>query len=105
MTEDLDIRIATEGDMTMEELCSLYDAVGWTSYTADPDRLAAAIRGSSHVLAAHHDASWLAALARTSRPRTSTTRSPRASPTRATIPSGARYAATTGGGASGTDAA
>ena len=52
MTEDLDVRIATEGDTTIEDLCSLYDAVGWTSYTADPDRLAAAIRGSSHVVAA-----------------------------------------------------
>lgn len=37
-----------------EELVELYAAVGWTTYTSDPDVLEAAVRGSSHVVTARH---------------------------------------------------
>ncbi|MGC5628687.1 GNAT family N-acetyltransferase [Georgenia sp. Z1344] len=40
-----------EGD----ELTELYDAVGWTAYTRDPDRLAAAVAGSASVATARED--------------------------------------------------
>ena len=34
------------------DLVGLYDAVGWTGYTRDPEALARAIAGSSHVVTA-----------------------------------------------------
>lgn len=37
-----------------EELVELYDAVGWSTYTADPEALEAAITGSSHVVTARY---------------------------------------------------
>lgn len=37
------------------ELVSLYDSVGWTAYTVDPDGLARAIAGSTHVVTARHE--------------------------------------------------
>ena len=61
--------------------------------------------GSSQVLAAHHEASSRGSFASTRRPRTSCTAAPSASTIGATIPSGARYAAATGGGREGTAAA
>ena len=36
-------------------LCALYDAVGWSAYTRDPDKLLAAFRGSSLVVEARAD--------------------------------------------------
>jgi GNAT superfamily N-acetyltransferase len=47
------------------ELQTIYDAVGWTAYTRDPERLAAAIAGSHLVLTARDDAGRLVGLART----------------------------------------
>ncbi|SOC55018.1 GNAT family N-acetyltransferase [Ornithinimicrobium cerasi] len=38
----------------LDELLELYTAVGWSSYTADPERLEAAVRGSSHVVTARY---------------------------------------------------
>ncbi|PYI66312.1 GNAT family N-acetyltransferase [Arthrobacter livingstonensis] len=37
---------------TLPELLELFDAVGWTTYTKEPEALAAAVRGSSTVVAA-----------------------------------------------------
>ncbi|WP_040166111.1 GNAT family N-acetyltransferase [Microbacterium gorillae] len=48
-----------------DELVALYGAVGWTAYTADPDRLAASVAGSTLVLAARDEAGALVGLART----------------------------------------
>jgi len=48
------------------ELLSLYDAVGWSAYTADPERLVRAVRGSHLVLCARNEATGsLVGLART----------------------------------------
>ncbi len=47
------------------ELLTLYDAIGWTAYTRDPDRLAAAIAGSHLVLTARDDWGQLIGLVRT----------------------------------------
>lgn len=41
---------------TDTELVSLYDAVGWSAYTAAPERLARAVRGSHLVLCARNEA-------------------------------------------------
>jgi len=35
-----------------DQLCALYDSVGWTAYTKDPKALAAAISGSDFVVTA-----------------------------------------------------
>lgn len=35
-----------------EELTALYDSVGWTAYTCDPERLRAAVDSSMHVVTA-----------------------------------------------------
>lgn len=48
-----------------DELVALYASVGWTAYTADPDRLTAALRGSHIVLTARDDAGALVGLVRT----------------------------------------
>lgn len=42
---------------TDAELVSLYEAVGWSAYTDDAERLARAVRGSHLVLCARNDAS------------------------------------------------
>ncbi|WP_029135682.1 GNAT family N-acetyltransferase [Nakamurella lactea] len=47
------------------ELLALYDAVGWSAYTRDPDRLTAAVAGSHAVLTARDDDGRLVGLART----------------------------------------
>jgi GNAT superfamily N-acetyltransferase len=47
------------------ELIDLYDAVGWTAYTQDPERLIAAIDGSHAVFTARADDGRLIGLART----------------------------------------
>lgn len=46
------------------ELLALYDAVGWSAYTREPDTLVAGVQGSSLVLTARDDADELVGLAR-----------------------------------------
>ncbi|MFC9443939.1 MULTISPECIES: GNAT family N-acetyltransferase [unclassified Brevibacterium] len=40
---------------TRDELLALYESVGWSNYTTDPDRLVAAIHGSRCVVTARND--------------------------------------------------
>lgn len=47
-----EIVITADDRPSREELLSLYDAVGWSSYTTDPDVLKAAVDGSTHVVTA-----------------------------------------------------
>jgi GNAT superfamily N-acetyltransferase len=42
-------------DIPLAELVALYGAVGWTAYVRSPERLRAAVRGSSCVLVARRD--------------------------------------------------
>jgi GNAT superfamily N-acetyltransferase len=44
-----------EGQPGRDELVGLYDAVGWSAYTRDPEQLVAAIEGSHTVLTARDD--------------------------------------------------
>lgn len=53
MTDD--VRIAEDDEPTLDELLSLYESVGWTTYTAHPQTLLAAIRGSSCVVTARSE--------------------------------------------------
>ena len=46
------VEIVVEQQIAEEELCSLYNAVGWSVYTQDPSRLKAAMDGSHFVVAA-----------------------------------------------------
>lgn len=48
-----------------DELVALYDAVGWTAYTRDPEALTASIAGSHSVLTARDAAGRLLGLVRT----------------------------------------
>jgi len=48
-----------------DELVGLYRAVGWTTYSDDPDTLVAAVRGSHRVLTAREGAGRLVGLVRT----------------------------------------
>lgn len=48
-----------------DELVALYDAVGWSAYTRDPEALTASIAGSHSVLTARDDAGHLLGLVRT----------------------------------------
>lgn len=52
------------GDLNFEEVLDLYDSVGWTAYTKDPQRLEAALHGSSSIVQARAG-SQLVGLART----------------------------------------
>ena len=47
----------------LDELIDLYDSVGWTAYTRDPETLRRAMTGSSRVVTAH-DGDRLAGVAR-----------------------------------------
>ncbi|ROR36512.1 acetyltransferase (GNAT) family protein [Curtobacterium sp. JUb34] len=47
------------------ELVALYDAVGWTAYTRDPEALRAAVAGSHTVVTARDDDGQLLGLLRT----------------------------------------
>ncbi|WP_435298706.1 GNAT family N-acetyltransferase [Timonella sp. A28] len=47
-----------------EETLDLYAAVGWVTYTQDPDALMAALEGSSYVLTARNDEGVLVGLVR-----------------------------------------
>lgn len=48
-----------------QELLGLYDGVGWTAYTGDPDALVAAVAGSHLVLTARDDDGTLVGMVRT----------------------------------------
>lgn len=54
-----EIVITADDRPTREELVGLYAAVGWTSYTVDPDTLEAAIDGSTRVVTARYDGDLL----------------------------------------------
>jgi len=47
-----------------DELLALYDAVGWTTYTAEPDRLVQAVANSTWVVTYRDDDDTLVGLAR-----------------------------------------
>ncbi|WP_131105125.1 GNAT family N-acetyltransferase [Ornithinimicrobium sufpigmenti] len=49
-----EIVITADDRPSREELVGLYDAVGWSTYTTDPDVLEAAIEGSTHVVTARY---------------------------------------------------
>src|SRR5690606_27000051 len=49
-----EIVISADDRPGREELVELYDAVGWTSYTTDPDVLVAAVEGSTRVVTARY---------------------------------------------------
>lgn len=54
-----EIDISAEDRPTREELVDLYETVGWTTYTADPDTLVAAVDGSSRVVTARYQGELL----------------------------------------------
>jgi GNAT superfamily N-acetyltransferase len=49
-----EIVISADDRPAREELIELYDAVGWTTYTIDPDLLVAALAGSTRVVTARY---------------------------------------------------
>jgi GNAT superfamily N-acetyltransferase len=59
------MRIATERTLTRDEAVDLYDSVGWTGYTKDPDKLVRSLAGSHLLLTARDASSRLVGLART----------------------------------------
>ena len=48
---DIEIRVAPE--LPFDDVLALYESVGWVAYTRDPERIRAALRGSSFVAAAY----------------------------------------------------
>ena len=54
-----EIVITADERPSREELLTLYDAVGWASYTTDPDALEAAVDGSTRVVTARYDGDLL----------------------------------------------
>jgi len=56
--------ISSSDSVTAEEALSLYESVGWTTYTRDPDVLMRAIRGSSFLVTARGPERELWGLAR-----------------------------------------
>jgi GNAT superfamily N-acetyltransferase len=59
------MRVAAERSLDPREVVELYDSVGWTAYTRDPDRLMRGLYGSHLVLTARDDDGVLIGLART----------------------------------------
>ncbi|MDI7278205.1 MAG: GNAT family N-acetyltransferase [Anaerolineae bacterium] len=57
------IRFSTEKTFDKDQLVALYEDVGWTAYTDEPERLMRAIRNSTHVVSAW-DGARLVGLAR-----------------------------------------
>lgn len=55
----------TAGIPALEVALALYDAVGWTAYTRDPERLRRSLTGSHLVLTVRDDDGTLLGLART----------------------------------------
>jgi GNAT superfamily N-acetyltransferase len=50
---DVDVRVVTATeDLPFAEVLSIYESVGWTVYTRQPDQIRAALAGSSFVAAA-----------------------------------------------------
>lgn len=49
------IRITHGAEVPLDDVLPLYDAVGWTAYTDDPETLLAGLRGSSFVATAWED--------------------------------------------------
>lgn len=49
------IALRYTGELSSNELVALYDSVGWTAYTAEPAKLAAAVANSSFVVTAWAD--------------------------------------------------
>lgn len=58
------VALEEPGLVAPAEALALYDAVGWSAYTRDPDRLVSAIRGSGLVATARDDGGRLVGLAR-----------------------------------------
>ncbi len=58
------MRLTVETDLARTELVELYDAVGWTAYTAKPDDLSVAVANSTFVVVARDDSGHLIGLAR-----------------------------------------
>jgi|ETNmetMinimDraft_26_1059896.scaffolds.fasta_scaffold212605_1 ribosomal protein S18 acetylase RimI-like enzyme len=48
-------RLERPKSIETDALCALYDALGWSAYTKDPEKLAAAVAGSSFVVTAVAD--------------------------------------------------
>ncbi len=63
MTSPPSYRIEAVETVETNALCALYNSVGWSTYTNNPDQLVAAIRGSSFVVIAT-DETGLVGLAR-----------------------------------------
>ena len=59
------VRITANHAPPPDRVLALYDAVGWTAYTRDPDKLARSLAGSHLVLTAWDDDGGLVGLART----------------------------------------
>ncbi|WP_043440834.1 GNAT family N-acetyltransferase [Arthrobacter sp. L77] len=59
------MRITADETPGLDRALALYDAVGWTAYTRDPDRLARSLAGSHSVVTAWDDDGGLVGLART----------------------------------------
>lgn len=60
----MNISIVNGGELDVNELLSLYDALGWSSYTENPDVLASAMANSSVVVVARDLDGTLVGLAR-----------------------------------------
>ena len=56
--------ISTVSEVSEVELVDLYESVGWSAYTRQPEVLAQAVRNSSFVVAARDDRGQLLGLAR-----------------------------------------
>ena len=56
--------VAVGDELSAEELVALYDAVGWTAYTRDPDGLVRAVANSTIVVTARDPSGALVGLAR-----------------------------------------
>jgi ribosomal protein S18 acetylase RimI-like enzyme len=48
----LELTLVDGADLVLSEVLELYDSVGWSAYTRDPEKLAAALAGSSTVVTA-----------------------------------------------------
>jgi GNAT superfamily N-acetyltransferase len=59
------VRIAVEETLSRDEAYDLYDSVGWTGYTKDPDKLVRSLSGSHLLLTARDVNGRLIGLART----------------------------------------
>lgn len=59
-----EIRIIDNDELGRDELVELYDAVGWSLYTRDPDKLVRAIEASRFVVSARDEDDRLVGLAR-----------------------------------------